>query len=140
MDATGLKQLHEDSFNPYNDLFCYAYKQLPANGKYIATISLGIGDSYVPILTTFTPEGKKIDSEILSVGGCGSDCGYTCDAYLIINKDHTILAADTITSSECDSLGNIVPGTTEHYVMYQKGNILQNGDILLSGKIKEILK
>jgi hypothetical protein len=140
MDATGLKEMAEDSFNPYNDLYCYAFKQIPTNGDYIATIRLGIADSYVPILTTYDLNGNKIDNETLSVGYCGADCGFECEAYLIIKDNYTILASDTIISSECDSLGNIIPNTTEHYVMYQEGEILRNGEIVLSEEIRKILE
>lgn len=116
-----------------------AYCSVPANGNYYATITLAPADCYVPVLTTFNKEGNKIDEKAINIGGCGADCGFTCEEYMIINKDYSIYVSDTISQTKCDSMGNEIPGTTEHYVNYKTGKLLSNGKIKLSEEKKKVL-
>ncbi|MDJ1497161.1 hypothetical protein QNI19_29755 [Cytophagaceae bacterium DM2B3-1] len=116
-----------------------AFRQIPVNGNYVAVISLGYADCLLPILTTYRKNGVKIDEKTIAIGYCGSDCGYSCEEFMTLQNDFSIYTSDTVTSSDCDSLGNIVPGTTEKYVIYRKGRLLSNGKIELSNEIKELL-
>jgi hypothetical protein len=56
-----------------------------------------------------------------------------------IDKDSNLFTADTVSSYTCDSLGNAVFGTEEHYVIYKKGKVLNNGKIELSAEIRKNL-
>jgi hypothetical protein len=56
-----------------------------------------------------------------------------------IESDYSIYVADTIKSSECDSVGNIIPETTESYIIYKKGRLLDTGQIELSEELNERL-
>jgi hypothetical protein len=135
-----IKEFKGDHFRKYVDEYHYGYKQIPANGTFVATITLGAADCFLPVLTTFKLTGEKIDSKSISIGYCGSDCGYSCEEYMIIKEDYSIYVSDTISSSECDSIGNIIPGTTENYVIYKTGQLLKNGKIELSEEIRKELE
>jgi hypothetical protein len=135
-----VKEFKGDHFKKYVDEYHYGYKQFPANGNFIAIITLGAADCFLPVLTTFKLTGEKIDSKSISIGYCGSDCGYSCEEFMTIKEDYTIYVSDTISSSECDSLGNIIPGTTENYVIYKSGELLENGMIELSEEIRKELE
>ncbi len=132
-----VREFKDNHFKKYVDKYHYGYKQIPANGNYIATITLGAADCYLPVLTTYKLTGEKIDSKSISIGYCGSDCGYSCEEYMTIKDDYSIYVSDTISSSECDSLGNIILGTTENYVIYKSGQLLENGKIELSEEIRK---
>lgn len=45
-----------------------SYVQIPANGNYVAVVTFGLGDCFLPLLTTYTPDGKKIDHHRISPG------------------------------------------------------------------------
>jgi len=94
-----------------NDNGDIAYCLFKTNGDYTALISLGRADCYIPILTTYDRVGKKIDEKEINIGGCGFDCGFTCEEFMTIKADYTIYTSDTITSFECDTAGNEIPGT-----------------------------
>jgi hypothetical protein len=115
----------------------YTFK---TNGDFTALLSFGAADCYIPNLTTYDRLGKKIDEKMIAIGGCGSDCGYTCEEFMTIRTDYSIYTSDTITTFKCDTSGNEIPGTKEHYVIYKKGKLLSSGKIELSGEIKEVLK
>ncbi|WP_181308931.1 hypothetical protein [Rufibacter sp. XAAS-G3-1] len=140
IERKGLKEFDGNEFKSYEDQYSLSYKSIPTNGDYTAIISLGAADCYLPILTTFKPNGEKIDSKTIAIGYCGSDCGYTCEEFMTIRKDFSVYVSDTITSAECDTLSNIIPGTTEKYVIYKTGKLLQDGRIELTEEIKKILK
>lgn len=112
---------------------------LPANGDYTALLSFIPADCYVPMLTTYDKDGKKIDGKIIAIGGSGSDCGFTCEEFMVIRADYSIYTSDTVTYIKCDTAGNEIPTTREHYVIYKKGKLLSSGKIELSGEIKEPL-
>jgi hypothetical protein len=135
-----MQEFKGDLYRKYVDEYHYGYKQIPTNGTYVATITLGAADCFLPVLTTYKLTGEKIDSKSISIGYCGSDCGYSCEEYMIIKEDYSIYVSDTISSSECDSLGNIIPGTTENYVIYKTGELVITGEIELSEEIRKELK
>ena len=115
----------------------YTFK---TNGDYTAILSFGAADCYIPNLATYDMAGKKIDEKMIAIGGCGADCGFTCEEFMTIRADYSIYTSDTITTFKCDTSGNEIPGTKEHYVIYKKGKLLSSGKIELSEEIKEPLK
>lgn len=117
----------------------YYVGRLPETDKFIATLSVGAADCYVPVVTTYTHQGERIDSKNVAIGYCGSDCGYACEEFMRINEDYSMYTSDTITTAECDSLGNVIPSTTQHYVIYKSGRIAADGKIQLSAEIKKDL-
>lgn len=135
-----VKEFSGSHFKKYVDEYHYGYRQIPANGNFVATISLGAADCFLPVLTTFNLKGEKIDRKSISIGYCGSDCGYSCEEFMTIREDYSIYVSDTISSSECDSLGNIIPETTENYVIYKSGQLLENGMIELSEETRKELE
>lgn len=137
--SDGLKEFDGKEFSKYNSENSYAYRQIPTNGTYIATITLGLADCFLPVLTTYKPNGEIIDKKTIAIGGCGSDCGFTCEEYMRIDKDYSIYTSDTISTYVCDSLGNETPGTYEYYVAYRRGKLTTEGKIILSNEKKKIL-
>jgi hypothetical protein len=106
----------------------YAYGILPDTLNSFKIIWLQPAEEEVPVLTTFTKNGKKINEEYLGVGGCGSDCCFTCKEFITINHDLSIFSADSIKSCECDSTGP-KENTTKKYIRYKTGKILKSGKI-----------
>lgn len=139
IDADGFKQFEGKELGKYEEEYSLAYGQIPTNGNYIAIITLAAADCYLPILTTYKKNGEMIDRKTIAIGGCGSDCGFSCEEYMTINKDYTFYTSDTISSYTCDSLGNETPGTYEYYVAYRKGKLLTNGKIEMGEEIKQPL-
>jgi hypothetical protein len=137
ISVIALDPARDSPFVTYNTL---GYCSIPTNGKYFAIVTLAAADCYIPVLSTYDEEGNKIDEQDIHIGGCGGDCGFTCEEYMVINADYTIYTSDTISQYECDSLGNETPGTREHFVVYKTGRLLSNGKIELSGEMKKYLK
>lgn len=117
-----------------------SYCTFKANGNYIAVITLAEADCLVPVLSTYTKDGKKIDEKEISIGSCGPDCDFTCSEYMIINSDYSIYTSDTITYRQCDSLNEPIRATREHYVLYRTGRLLPTGKIELTKETKLMLK
>jgi hypothetical protein len=132
MGLDGLYEFDGKEFSQFSAEYSFSLNQIPSNGNFIALISLGAADCFLPVLTTYSLEGEKIDEETIAIGYCGSDCGYSCSEYMTINEDYVIYVSDTISSSECDSLGQVIPSTTENYVIYQEGKLLVDGKIQLN--------
>ena len=140
LNTKGLTEFNDETYNKYVEDYSYSYKQIPTHGNFIATITLGAADCFLPILTTYRLTGDKIDQKTIAIGYCGSDCGYSCEEYMTVKADYSIYVSDTISSSDCDSLGKIIPGTTENYVIYKSGKLLENGKIELSEETRKELK
>jgi len=117
-----------------------AYCSFKTNGDYVGIITLGPADCYFPMLSTYDQGGKKIDEKNIVIGGCGSDCGFACEEYMTLRADYTLYTSDTVTYFKCDTAGDEIPGTREHYIIYKKGKLLPSGKIELSDEIKEPLK
>ena len=137
--VNGLKEFDGTKSTKYNDNYSYAFRQIPTNGTFVATVTLGVADCYLPVLTTYKLTGEKIDSKTISIGYCGSDCGYTCSEFMRIDSEYNIYVSDSVKTYECDSLGHETPGTRENYVIYKKGKLLTTGEIMLSDEMKELL-
>lgn len=139
MNSDGLKEFDGKKFSKYNSDNSYAYRQISTNGTYIATITLGLADCILPVLTTYKPTGEIIDKKTIAIGRCGFDCGFSCEEYMSIDKNYSIYTSDTISTYVCDSLGNETPGTYEYYVAYRSGKLTKDGKIILSDEKKKIL-
>jgi hypothetical protein len=109
----------------------YAYRLLPDTMNSYKVIWLEPAEVLIPVLTTFSKSGKKISQENLTIGGCGSDCCFSCNETIIINPDLSIYAADSIKSCKCDSSGP-KENTMEKYVLMKTGHISGDGKIQLS--------
>lgn len=140
ISTDGFKQFDGKQFAKYSEEYSLAYGQVPTNGNYVATITLGAADCYLPVLTTYKLTGQIIDKQTIAIGYCGSDCGYSCEEFMKITNDFKIYTSDTISTYTCDSLGNETPGTYEYYVIFKEGKLLTNGQIQLSDEIKKPLK
>jgi hypothetical protein len=82
ISSDGFKQFDGSKFKKYADEFALAYGQIPTNGNYVATITLGAADCYLPVLTTYKLNGQVIDQKTIAIGGCGSDCGFSCEEFM----------------------------------------------------------
>lgn len=140
INSDGLVHFEGVHFPKYSEDYSVAYGQIPTNGNYVATITLGAADCYLPILTTYNLNGQLIDKKTIAIGGCGSDCGFTCEEFMTLRKDFSFYTSDTISTYTCDSLGNETPGTYEYYVAYQEGKLQPDGKIEMSEEIKKPLK
>jgi hypothetical protein len=107
----------------------YAYGLLPDTTQSFKVIWLTPTEIYLPVLTTFSKDGRKISEQELSVGECGSDCCFTCIETIKINTDLTIYSADSISKCDCDSVGP-KENTMKKYVLFKTGKI--NGDSKIS--------
>ncbi|MFD0749977.1 hypothetical protein ACFQZS_07480 [Mucilaginibacter calamicampi] len=116
----------------------YAYGMLTDTTGTYKLIWLEPAEIHVPVLATFTKTGKFIKKEYMSVGQCGSDCGFECTEFIQIKTDLTIFSADSIKSSACDSMGNIKETSTQKYTLFKKGKISKNGRIDFTSVNKKI--
>jgi hypothetical protein len=110
---------------------------LPDTENSYKIIWLAPAEVEIPILTTFTKDGKKIKEEQLGVGGCGSDCGFSCKEFITINKELTIFSRDSINSTDCDTSGNPMENTTKKYISYKTGKIMKDGKIRMSAILEK---
>lgn len=109
----------------------YAYGILPDTAYSFKVIWLSPAEVYVPKLTTFSKDGKKISEDYLGLGKCGSDCCFTCNETVHIYSDYTVYAADSIKSCECDSLGPN-ESTMRKYVLSKTAKIEPDGKFTFS--------
>jgi hypothetical protein len=143
VDPSKFKQLGKQYYPLYVDNdegYSLCWCTFKANGDYTALFTFGPADCYIPYLTTYDKDGKKIDGKMIAIGGCGSDCGFTCEEYMIVRADYSIYTSDTVTAFDCDTANKEIPGTKQHYVIYKTGKILSTGKIELSDEIKLMLK
>jgi hypothetical protein len=118
---------------------CWAYGLLPDTSTVYQLVWLAPADTYQPFLTTFSKTGKKISEAHIGIGGCGADCGFECSETVLINKDLSIYAADTVSTSKCDEQGNIIKGTTRKYVRFTTGNVAADGQIKMTEETEKSL-
>ncbi|HWK05144.1 MAG TPA: hypothetical protein VNS58_15995 [Puia sp.] len=109
----------------------WAYGVLPDTSDNFQLIWLSPAEIYLPVLTTFSKDGRKISEGHLSVGGCGSDCCFSCAEYITVNKDLTVYSVDSIRSCTCDSSGPR-ENTMKKYIRFMTGSISQKGQIYMS--------
>lgn len=118
------------------DLGLLSFGRLQINDSIDLVILLGSADCWIPFFITVHRNGTIIDKKEVNIGGCGADCGFSCVERMHLYKDKTIYVADTVSSYDCDSLGDAIPGTQQHYVVYKKGMIRENGKIDLSKEMR----
>lgn len=109
----------------------YPYGILPDTLNSYKVIYLFPSEIYLPVIATYSKDGKRISVENLSVGDCGSDCGYTCKEFIQVYSDLKIYSVDSIKSYDCDSLG-IIENTLKKYIRFKKGMISNDGMITMS--------
>ena len=117
----------------------WAYGMLPDTSENIQLVWLTPAEIYTPVLTTFTKGGQKISEKHLSVGGCGSDCCFTCDEYIYIREDRSIYSVDSIKSCTCDESGP-KKSTMKKYIRFMTGSIGQDGRISMTGVQEKKMK
>ena len=76
----------EDNSSPYIPNMHYAVGEVKANGNYVAIITLGTADCLLPQLTTYTFDGKVIDSKSISIGYCGHGPCYDCEESMLLQR------------------------------------------------------
>jgi hypothetical protein len=87
------------------------YVMLEDTSKFYSLITLGIGDDFVPILTTYNKSGTIIDSKTIVGPGCGPNPCILCyPSYSVIEKDLSIHAVDSILFISCDQNDKEIPG------------------------------
>lgn len=114
----------------------YAYGILSDTIETYKIIYLFPSEIYLPIIATYNKNGGKISEENLSVGDCGSDCGFTCRESIKIYTDLKIYSVDSIQSAECDSLGP-KESTLRKYIHFKKGSINKKGEINISQIVEQ---
>ncbi|WP_106793221.1 hypothetical protein [Aquimarina sp. Aq78] len=112
----------------------------PSNGNYVSTITLGMAECMVPILTTYTITGQKIDSKAIFIGYCGADACYECIESMTIKTNYRIYAADTTRTYKCDENYIPIAGTESVEVIYKDGKIGTSGRIELTKEITKKIK
>ena len=117
----------------------YAIGKFSPNNNYVATITLGMADCMLPVLTTYDFHGKQISKETIAIGYCGSGPCFQCEEYMEISKDLKLYTSDTITTFDCDSNDNNIPGSKKIEIIYKEGKVDKNGKFKLTGEIKKNL-
>lgn len=75
-------------------------------------------DSELPVISSFSSEGQFLRSTCLAIGNCApwDEPCFSCHETIRIGTDRTILATDTVTSCECDSLYEPIQTPCTRYV------------------------
>ncbi|MFD2543747.1 hypothetical protein ACFSSB_15580 [Lacinutrix gracilariae] len=136
-DFSNLQKLNEKTNlikrKEQNYIFC----KIKTNGTYVAIITLEETECYMPVLTTFKPNGEKISSENLMIGLCGSDPCFECEELMEIDNDLNIYIAFNSRYFDCDENGQEIEGTEKTEVIYRNGKLTENGIIELTEKLKK---
>ncbi len=125
---------------PYFKGYTYVRGWFPLEGQQVGIISFQGADCMLPVLTTFSGEGKELSSEVVCMGRCGPDPCFECTEYSIIREDYSIYLSDTAITTQCDDNFEPIPGTTaKTEVLFKEGNIEANGIIKLTPDQKKVL-
>ena len=134
-----IERLDYSLMGNYQDKYAAPFKRIKKDSILIL-IKLGLADCAIPTLITINAKtGALIDEEQLSIGKCGSDCGYTCEDFVSINSDLEIYSADSITVMDCNDEMEPIPESKERYVLFRHGYIKPDGSIELSKLKKETI-
>ena len=115
---------------------------LPDTLNYFGILYYSVGDDLYPCLVTFNKNGEKIDDQKISNGlcaGCGCECD-SCSDITTITKDLKINSHFFLKSTDCDSIGNKILGTTKYYLSTVDGFIKTSGRIKLNEKVEKEYK
>lgn len=109
---------------------------LPDTSEFFALIYLYPAEDYYPQIVTYDKKGTIIDEASLLAVGCGSDCGLSsCSQIAMINKNLSIFCADTlIWEHMCDSLGQVIPNSSQIWINTKSGQISNKGKLMLEKK------
>lgn len=130
------EKLNKTISEQYEENPNYVFGKFKTNGVYVAVISLGIADCYLPVITTYKLNGQKIDSKTIAIGGCGDGPCFECEEFMTIDEELNIYTANIISISECDGDYEPIPGTESKEEVFKQGRILSNGQIELSAESK----
>ena len=136
-DFRAVKELKKEISLPYENEPYYVFGRIQTNGFYIATITLGAADCFLPILTTYKLNGEKIDSETLGIGLCGSGPCFECEELMEIDNKLNLYVAFESRYFECDENGKEIVGTERKETIYRKGHINKDGVIELTNELKK---
>jgi hypothetical protein len=136
-DFRPLKELKKEISSPYESEPYYVYAKIPTNGAYVATITLGAADCFLPILTTYKFNGERIDSKSISIGGCGQGPCFECEELMEIDKDLNIYAANNLRYYNCDEDYVEIKGTDKKELIYRTGKLTKSGIIELTAEVKK---
>ncbi|ANQ51747.1 hypothetical protein MY04_4409 [Flammeovirga sp. MY04] len=117
----------------------YVYGKIPSNGKYVGVITLGVANTLIPFLHTFTLNGELISSEQISLGTCGAGMCVSCIEVTEISSNLDIYFADSLTVYDCNDDGEEVSDKKDEFVTYIEGNVLDDGYIVISKEKKNKL-
>ncbi|MFT6947588.1 MAG: hypothetical protein ACJARP_002015 [Vicingaceae bacterium] len=131
------KKLDKIYSNKFESNSTHLIGTMLTNGNYIAVLTVGTADCYLPILTTYKLTGEKIDSKTIAVGGCGDGPCYECKEYMKIDNHLNIYTSNKIIFSECDEDYNSIPKTETKEEIFRKGNLTPEGIIKLSQEQKK---
>lgn len=126
--------------NPFTEDDMYVIGQIQSNGDYVSVLTLGEADCMLPVLNTFTFEGKPISRETIAIGYCGADPCFACTETMVLTADFSIYTADTIITTECDDNYQPIPGTEKIEVVYREGTLTELGSIELSEELRKIVE
>jgi len=127
------KEISSDyEINPY-----YIYGQIPTNGDYIAIITIGAADCYLPVLTTYKLNGERIDQKTIAIGGCGSGPCFDCDELMTIDVNYNLYTANNFKYYDCDENYDEVSDKVTTEVIYRSGRLTENGIIELTEQLKK---
>jgi hypothetical protein len=116
-----------------------AIGMLPDTALAFHVLWLGAADSWLPMVSSFTREGRRIRIEELVIGQCGGpEPCYSCAETVHIDVKLDVLTTDTVHACECDSNYAEIPGTCTRYVMKRTGHIGPTG-ARMSAVMKEPL-
>lgn len=132
VDFEELQLLNPEISNPYEVNPCYVYGKIKTNGNYMATITLGAADCFLPILTTYKLNGEKINSQTLSTGICDEGPCYVCEETMEVNANFNISITNNITYSECDDNYEPISGTEKKETLVINGKLTTDGFIQLN--------
>ncbi|MBB3699574.1 hypothetical protein KMW28_24395 [Flammeovirga yaeyamensis] len=109
----------------------YVYGKIPSNDKFVGVITLGVANTLLPFLHTFSLNGELVSSEQISMGTCGAGMCVSCIEVTEISSNLDIYFADSLTVYDCNDDGEEVSNKKDKYVTYVEGNVLDDGYILL---------
>lgn len=150
LDSDKISGLKELDFNSNDTLFikskdmgkAFCYGLLTDTSHFYALIFLFPGDSYYPVMMTYSKNGELLSEENLIANGCSPDCGlkrYSINCK--INKDFTINSSDTsIWEYRCDSLGQPIINTAFTWIDTKVGKVDSGGKIQLSHTTRQEIK
>jgi hypothetical protein len=70
------------------------YGKIFENDSIVVLVDVGVGDILVPLITTFTQQGDKLDS-INPYDKAGADMGYLSYEFVTINSNKEIIVTDS---------------------------------------------